>query len=143
MPVSGPGRPKRERIAAACSGVLSTRTGFDMYIPLLVGELLVKSGQLGCVLFPIEMFVGKRDRAGGQTICQFLVASYLQDGLCDPEGVDLVQNPRFFAMPDKTTQVGSRYYHRPTHCKKFRQLPWQTIFIEDIGRARLDENVGE
>src|SRR4051812_11085900 len=143
MPVSGRGRPKREIIAAACSGFLSTRTGFDIYIPLLLGELLVKSGQLGCVLFPIEMFVGKRDGAGGQAICQFLIPPYLQDGLCDPEGVDLVQNPRFVAVTDKSTQVGPGYNDRPSHCKKLRQLARQTVFIEDIGRARLDENVGQ
>src|SRR5215217_3656538 len=96
-------------------------TGFNVDILRLIHELLVEAGQLASVLLPIEILPREVAGAGREPLPQLVVPAQLQHRLYDAERVDLIKDPRFFTMTNKTADVCSREDDRTAHAEKFRQ----------------------
>ena len=88
----------------------------------VVQDLVVKLFQFAATSFPMEMFLVKSLGPLTQADDDGLVLAEALQRFYDAQCIYFGQDPRMFAVFDKTADVGVRQNDRATHGKEFRQL---------------------
>src|SRR3954469_20342742 len=92
---------------------------------MCVNEALVELSE-GCAVFlPIKMFLAKLQRTARQTSDECIVGVQLLDRCANRERVHFVEHDCFFAIYDKTPDIGPRQNDRPAKGEEFGQFCWQ------------------
>src|SRR5205809_1040878 len=95
------------------------------------------------VLAPVKVGIAKSEGPRGEPRPQLFVSSKSLEGVDDPLGVYLRQDPRVVAVADEPSDVGQGQEDGASHGEKLGKLDGEPILIEGIVRSRLNEKIRE